>query len=317
MILRNFSKALEILQQIPEEQAPSEYWDTLGKLHTLSGNLAHAEQAYRKYLERYPESVRTLHTLSAIALQRGEKSLAWEYIAKARRKAPNSPQILLDFAYISIAENLVGEAAAALQFLLLMQPDNTDAIFELGSAFIHFANFDNSRELFHQYVKLKPNDPMGHAMLGYVLYLSNQFDEARKRLNRALELDPKLTDAKFYLGMVDFSQAKDENAEKLFREVISQSGDHGRAYLNLGKLYLRKRRIEEAREVLEKAVRIMPADFEVHFQLSRVYAAAGEREKAMHSLQLFNKYQKEKEKREQESRRTPYTQFYTAPKTQD
>jgi tetratricopeptide (TPR) repeat protein len=286
-------------------------------VYTLTGNLDESEKAYLKYLEKKPASVRTLHTLSAIALKKNNAAESWEYIAKARRLAPNSPQILLDFAHISMAENLVGEAAAALQFLLLMQPDNTVALFELGSAFIQFANFDSSRELFRQFVELNPRDPMGHAMLGYVLYLSNQFEDAKTPLLKALELNPDLTDATFYLGMIEFSQASDDEAERLFKKVLTKTGNHGRAYLNLGKLYIRQRRMEDALSVLGKAVQIMPTDYEVHFQLSRVYSATGDREKAMHALKLFNKYQKEKEKREQESRRTPYTQFYTGPQGQD
>jgi tetratricopeptide (TPR) repeat protein len=313
----DFRRAISVLTRIPAEEAPVDYWDTLGQAYTLSGEINRAEESYSEYLEQRPNSVRTLHTLSAIALKRNDTAKAWEHIAQARRLAPNSPQILLDFAYISMAENLVGEAAAALQFLLLMQPNNTDAIFELGSAFIHFANFDSSGELFRQYVKLKPNDPMGHAMLGYVLFLSSQFDDARASLTRALEIDADLIDATFYLGMIEFSQARNDQAEQLFKAVLNRTQDHARAYLNLGKLYIRQRRLDEALTVLQKAVQLIPTNFEVHFQLSRVYAAMGDREKAAHSLKLFKKYQEEKETREQASRRTPYTQFYTGPQGQN
>ncbi|UCF36446.1 MAG: tetratricopeptide repeat protein, partial [Acidobacteriota bacterium] len=305
-----FRESLAYLEKISPDSAPKSYWNLLGQNHVVLGNLNQADVAFQKYLEMDSTSVRTLRRLAAISLQKDDISAAWKYISEARRLAPNSTQVLFDFAHISMLENLVGEAAAALQFLLLMQPDHAQALFELGSAFIHFANFEASQGLFAQYVELEPEDAQGYAMLGYVLYLGSQFDEAKDPLTRALKMNPELLDAKFYLGMIAYSLGQNEEAEQLLKEVIERSANHGRARLNLGKLYIRQGKLEESRIELERAAELIPEDFEVHFQLSRIYTLGGNRERATEELALYEKYRDEKEKREAAARKTPFSHFY-------
>jgi len=310
---QDYRAAIGQLREISPSDMSDQHWNRLGQSYLLSGNLEQADISLQQYLKLRGGSVRTLRTLAAVALRRGDSARSWDYIARARRLAPNSTQVLLDFAHISMIENLVGEAAAAFQYLLLMDPDNTQALFELGSAFIHFANFGRCEELFAQYIELKPKDAQGHAMLGYSQYLSSKFGEARSSLGQALELDSEIVDATFYLGMIAYSEGVEPEAERLLREVLSKSPEHGRALLGLGKLYVRQRKLEQAKVELEKAVRQIPTDFEVHFQLSRVYALLGDQEGARREVKLFEQYRDAKERRETESRRTPYSDFGRKP----
>lgn len=305
---RDFRQALQVLTTIPENEAPANYLEVVGRIHVSAGNFAEAERVYLRLLEKDPSSIATLRALSGLALKKGDNATAWAYMARARKEAPNSPEILYEFAQVSLTHSLIAEAVTALRLLLLLEPDKPEYVFTLGSALVRSnADYLEAPAYFKTYLQLRPDDPRAEMMLGYSLYLANELPPATSHLEKAAQLDPKLTEARYYLGMIAYKEANDSKAEELFRAVLSDSDNHAQAGLALGKLYLRQRKYEQAAAELERSVRLLPADSDAHFQLSRVYAQLGNQDKALKEQELYLKYKKEEEQRAKESGRLPFS----------
>lgn len=304
---RQFAAALKRLESVSPEQAPDRYWELAGSCHLMLGATEAAEKAFQSHLDGHPRSVKTLQTLAAIALQQDQIDRAWDYIARARRLAPTSPQILFDFAHVSFTRNLVSEAVTALRFLLIMEPDRPEYLFQLASAMIRLADYTKAQQLLDRYVQLRPDDARGRAMLGYAYFSGNRYPEAKEHLLRAVELDPSELEALYYLGTLAYTQGEDEKAERYFKEILLEDNTHGRAHLGLGKLRLRQRRFEEALESLRHAEEQRPDDFDVYFQLSRVYSSLGQRELASQAMQKYSELKAAQDQADAEALRLPYS----------
>ena len=302
----HIDESLNYLEAVRQTEATPGYWEILGRTYLSAGKFDQAEQAYLRRLKQEPGSIATLRVLSGIALKRGDSAKAWEYIAQARAAAPNLPEVLYDFAQVSLVNNLVAEAIRAFRLLLIMDPENPSYLFGLGNALLENVNFAEAETYFDRFVKLRPQEPMGHLMLGYSLFVKKQFPEARSQLETALQLDPNLTEAYYQLGAIAAALNEDDKAASLFQETLRRNPRHGLAHFGIGKLYFGQKKYPEALAAMQKAAESIPSDPELHFHMSRVYAFLNQRDKAKEEVDLYSKLTAEKEKREVESRRMLY-----------
>lgn len=83
------------------------------------------------------------------------------------------------------------------------------------------------------------------------------------------------------LGLLYLKDGKVDEAIRLFRASITAKPTYSLAYLNLGAAYLATERYQQALEPLQWALRFDPYNPKVRYALGTVYHHLGEREKAM------------------------------------
>jgi tetratricopeptide (TPR) repeat protein len=108
------------------------------------------------------------------------------------------------------------EAEAIFEQILEKDPDNADAKINLGICKVQ-TNPDNPMEgiaLLREVVAKEPNNTKAILQLGHFSVLSGQYSKAIERYTQALEIDPNLTEAYFYLGDAYAKMGDMENAEK-------------------------------------------------------------------------------------------------------
>jgi tetratricopeptide (TPR) repeat protein len=303
----DFQAAISVLESVADENRGARFWELLGRLYLTDGDDRSSFRAYRQALELDSNSISVLRALAGLALRKQDLDEAWEYMAQARRLAPNSPQVLLDFAQVSIAAHLPTEAVTALRLLLLLEPEEPEYQLALGKALLHSDDNRDAHRMLRRYVDARPDDADARTLLGFSLYLVNEFEEALLQFNKALAQDPNQLDAVYYQAMIAYARAEDERAEELFLEVLRRAPSHGEAYLNLAKLHFRQNRADEARGHLEKAAALLPREPDVHFQMSRLYAHSGDRERAAAAIQRYRELKAARESRDAEARRQPFT----------
>jgi tetratricopeptide (TPR) repeat protein len=305
-----FPEALGHLRRIPDYRAPPGHWETLGRTELSAGNLPEARAAFLRFLDENPESVGTLQTLSAIDLKLENSAASWEFIARARQLAPNSAKVVYAFAVVSLENHLVSEAINALRLLLLRDPDNPEYLLMLGNAVLESATeFSKAAEYFERYVEFRPDDPMGHMMLGYSQYTNRLYDEAERQFFRTLELDPDFIEVEYYLGMIAFNRNDDEEAMRRLSRVLADSDRHMKAHLALGKIHLRRGRFDEAVTSLTRALDLSGGNSDIHFNLSRAYAQLGDRETAEAHLANYRRFKDLETERETDSRRLRFSEI--------
>lgn len=109
--------------------------------------------------------------------------------------------------------------------------------------------------------KLEPENPHLHFNLGAALSDKGKFDEARVHLHQAIQLDPDHIDARTTLGLTFARQGRHEEAVKVFEETAAKAPQNPFIWRALGgTLRLMPSRLPEAKECLQKATALAPAD---------------------------------------------------------
>src|SRR5262249_43275953 len=150
--LRQFDKAIDTLKAIPATERPPDYSELLARFYITAGDFVKGEESLRELLLQKPDSISTLRQLAGGALKRGDAKSAWQYMAQARQLAPNSPDLLYEFAQVSLRNNLGQEAVIAMRKALLLEPDRPEFLFCLGDALLNTPNFHDAAGYLERYL---------------------------------------------------------------------------------------------------------------------------------------------------------------------
>ena len=128
----------------------------------------------------------------------------------------------------------------------------------------------------------------------------------RKNSALALNEDPNLPMANYYLADIMMKSQRIEQAVPLLEIVVAASPQFMRGYLQLGKCYATQGKLQEALKLLLRAVELEPKNKTPHYQLAQLYTRLQQPDKARYHLETFqrlNTQEREKRtKRSQESR---------------
>lgn len=159
--------------------------------------------------------------------------------------------------------------AAASEFQKAFELNSKDprAHFELGVCLLSLGRNDEARRQFEQVEKLAGDSRYVTYYLGRLDLLSNDFSSAIKRLGSVTE-SPPFPDTAFYLGIAYIS-----------------SGD-----------------ATTGTKWLERAAKILPHDYRVHYRLARAYSGAGRQQDADREYALYSDLRDEHKNTETEAR---------------
>ena len=189
----------------------------------------------------------------------------------------------------------------------------------LGEAYLYQGNYAAAMKEFKKAEKKYPDDHILQYDLGLLYARREKYDEAIAYYKRALEISPDFGPAmnslaNAYAGKKDWDQAilhykkvvNDmlyatphfayaglgnayyykgdlERSEKNYLKALSIKPDFVSGLQGLSETYIAMGRVPEAVEKLEKAVRLLPENAALHFQLARAYELSLEFEKAYRS----------------------------------
>ncbi len=109
---------------------------------------------------------------------------------------------------------------------------------------------------------LNPSDADAHYQLGLIYQDRHQYDEARRRFQRAIEIDSREADPFFQLGKIDLEEGKAEEAIAFLSRAAAlddKCGSH-EVWRELGRAYLSASRPDEACAALARYVERRPYD---------------------------------------------------------
>jgi Flp pilus assembly protein TadD len=152
-------------------------------------------------------------------------------------------------------DQLYEAAAKEFEQAAALEPKNAEAHFEDAVCLLALGRNDDARTQFELVEKLKGPSRYVTYYLGRLDLLANDYASAVKRLN-TVAANPPFADTDFYLGVAYVS-----------------SGD-----------------TQKGIAWLEKAVKLTPGDYRVHYRLARAYSTAGREQDAAHEYALYNQY---------------------------
>ncbi|RKZ64711.1 MAG: hypothetical protein DRQ44_09040 [Gammaproteobacteria bacterium] len=201
------------------------------------------------------------------------------------------------------------------QLCITGTPQNADALYIAGLAYLLKMQFADSIDHLQQALKLKPDDAALIANLGIAYLRSGDIDAAIKKLKQAIHKQSDYEQAHYNLGSayIQNQQAElaidsyqllirlqPENADylcaladatretgkwrqsvKLYKKVLSLDDRHYRAHTNMGPLMMHMGQLDEAIEHCKHAIEIKPAFCPARKNLGDCYLQLEQLEDAM------------------------------------
>jgi tetratricopeptide (TPR) repeat protein len=134
---------------------------------------------------------------------------------------------------------------------------------------------------------LNPADASAHYNLGLIHQQRGELDEARKRFERAIEIDADEVDAHYQLGRIAREQGRFADAIQHFSEVVERNQMHSQheIWREIGATYLAAGQFEDARETLERFLENRNLDPQGLYLMGRALAGLGRQREAAASMQ--------------------------------
>jgi Tfp pilus assembly protein PilF/peroxiredoxin len=221
-----------------------------GALFFQRGYLDPAEASFQQALRDDPSSAEALYGIGSVYLNQNKNAAARETFERAVKLPANYPDTL------------------------------PDAWNNLGVIATREGRVDDSVPCFLEALRLNPHHLLSLDNLGNAYRSQKRWEEARKVLQRAVEVAPQDPEANYGLGMV-FAQADDTaKAYDYLQRALQARPVYPEALNNLGVLYLVTQRRDQAVASFEQCIRVAPAFDQAYLNLARVYALEGARDKA-------------------------------------
>ena len=129
---------------------------------------------------------------------------------------------------------------------------------------------------------LNPRDGDAQYQLGLIYQLRHQYDEAKRRFARAVEIDPREADPVFQLGRIALEEERLNDAIELLTRAgaLDDKCCSHEVWRDLGVAYFKSSRFEEARAALAKFVERRSYDPEGLYWYGKSLLALGKTEEA-------------------------------------
>ncbi len=151
-----------------------------------------------------------------------------------------------------------GDYQHALPLLEKLGPElpktNADGPYLLGTCYIMTQRWDDARKTFAKMFSVSPDSGMAYLVFGKILIRARMEDRATPEIVKALELDPRLPMAHFLLGEIALFKKDPEGAVNEFQKELAINPTVWLVYWRLGDAYVRLEKYDEAEKVLKEAI---------------------------------------------------------------
>jgi len=185
-----FIKAIE---QAPTLSAP---YEELGSIYEYQKNFDLAIQNLEKLIKLNPDYLPTYLSLSRIYKTLDDLPKAQKYLQDALLIKSDFAPAANNLAFmLAEAESSLYEALRLAKIARDKEPKNSDYLDTLGWIYYLQGSNDLALQELKESNDINPNNPLTNYHLGWAYYDTQKFEEARKHMTRALELDPNFKGA--------------------------------------------------------------------------------------------------------------------------
>jgi len=139
---------------------------------------------------------------------------------KSDMKEKSRVEELLGMAAKSIEDGDNIEAKKALEALLILEPENKEALRMLGVVFMNMNNYVDAKETYLKVLRLDENDDLSQNLLANTLHKLGEDKEALEHHKRAIELDPNYAAYHYNFANTLYEAGKKEEALQAYKKAL-------------------------------------------------------------------------------------------------
>ena len=268
-------------------QAPDDYANALAKFR--AGAYEEAAKLFQNAEAAAPGKTDAL-VLAAKAFVHLEKFAdADRSLRVYLGEQPSSPEALYLLGYVLHRENRPAESLEVYTKAAALQPPSGDDLKIVGLNYVLLNDYSDATRWLEKAVESDAKNEEGWYFLGRAYYTQGRIGEAGAAFQKALQLNPNDAKAENNLGLVLEAEARTSEAIEAYRLSIAWQQNSGHVseqpYLNLGSVLLEQKRNEEALSPLEQAVKLAGANPACHLKLGIVYMRLSKPAQAQEELE--------------------------------
>ncbi len=220
------------------------------------GDTKGAKAILSKLVSKYPDSYYA-HKLLAVIYEKegGMRKAIDEYVTAIDLKKNDYD------SYYKISELLrdlgkKDEAIEMLEKLVRNKPDMYEASCLLGDMLCEQERFKEAASVYENALKFRPADFELYYNLGIVYTRLNDFQMAKDMYERAASINHKLWGTKYNLGQLALIEKEYNLAEQYFKESLYDKNLEAMSYYQLARIYARRGEKDKALEFLNKSIEL-------------------------------------------------------------
>ncbi len=290
---RALEEAEAHLEQGETEIAESRYrsalregWLLLGALAAVEGDLARAAAAFERAAGSAADDRRPQLARARVELEAGRAGEAARLLRRLAARDPSDVEVRQTLARALAAAGSLDEAVQELEEVRALAPEQLETLFTLATAYLRQGRPEAAAPLLDR-LAAERAIPETHVLIGRTYRDHGHHDRARTALETALEMDPGVRRAHYYLGTVELlseGRGRIEEAIGHFQAELEIAADDPMTNLYLGIGLVESRRHEEALAPLERAARFAQTQRDAFQFLGRACLALGRPEEAIAHL---------------------------------
>ena len=246
-----------------------------------------AEAALKKAVEIRPESFEANSTLAVLYVKQNQPDEAIKRLRAARKARPDNVKVIAMLGQQYLQGRYLQEAIETLSEAVRLKPEDPMLQSLLTSAYQKDKQFDKGLEIAKESLKRFPTNAQIHYEVGELLAGLGRYQEAKASYEEVIRIDPTFAEAYCSLGDSLVRNGEYQAAFEKFLAARSLDDRNLRAARGIGQSLNRLQRYSEAVAELEKAIRVLPADSQLYFELSQAYTRQGNQAKAKDAVDTF------------------------------
>jgi Flp pilus assembly protein TadD len=151
----------------------------------------------------------------------------------SKTDVPPKIQTLVGAARKNVQQGNYKAAEKQYQQILAKDPNNLDALSNLGVVYVRSGNLRSAESTLKKAVAIAPDNDFLLTTLGVVQYRQSKFDEAIAELRKAIAINPNSATAHNYLGIAASQKGRQQEAEKEIFQALANNPDDADAHFNL------------------------------------------------------------------------------------
>lgn len=280
----DIAAALQYLDQVVTgNPRNSVVWAWMGNLEVEREQYAAAIAAFERALKLDPQLAGALSGMGRALESMGKLHEAEVVLKKSVIVRPTAARFVL-LGDVQLQLHLDGEAESSFREALRLEPDNTEALFNLALLIRPDAS-DQATMLLRRAIEIDPLYAGAYGELGFQLLGDKALDEAEHMLRTSIVLDPSKPWTRIYLANTLWAQGFVDEAESEFMCARDLAPLWGLPSLLLGNLYEDLGRSAEAEQCYHIAVTSDPTDADAAYHLGAYYRRIGTSTAARHWLE--------------------------------
>jgi tetratricopeptide (TPR) repeat protein len=215
--------------------------------------------------------------------------LAAAWLQKAVDDGVRSNEVfyMLGNCYIQQREPVKSRAAFAAMFSVPFESAAAHLLtaqFMIRQEFEEFAQNELARA-----VELDPKIPQAHYLLGMMAIFRNELDKGIEEMRQEISINPDFAMAHYKLGDAYTRREDWDAAISPLQRAVWLNPDYSGPYILLGKAYFKKKDLGSAEGMLRHAIKMDPANYQARYMLGQILTQAGKTEEGRKMLEESQK----------------------------